>query len=262
MAPPEPMWIDVHTHLNMLELSVSEALTLAQNNGVAKVITISTDPEDMDWVVAQSQAHPNRIYCTVGIHPQDAQLYSAEVDAKMRRYTALPYVVGIGETGLDYYHSNAEKPVQHAAFRAHLALAVEQNLPVEIHTREAEADTLAILKEFGGKVRGLLHCFTGTQWLADEGLALGLNISISGIVTFKNAESLRSVVRTVPLDRLHVETDAPFLAPTPHRGKKNHPAFMVHTAAEIARLKEVSVAELARQTTHNAGRLFPRLLRS
>lgn len=253
------MWIDVHTHLNMLEIPVEEALALAEREGVRKVITISTDPEDMEWVSQTAQAHPGRVYSTAGIHPQDAQMFSSEVAERMRRMARDPWTVALGEMGLDYYHSNAPKEVQLAAFRAQLELAVETGLPVEIHTREAEADTVAVLKEFNGKVKGLLHCFTGTQWLADKGLELGLNISISGIVTFKNAQALRDVVTTVPLDRLHVETDAPFLAPTPHRGKKNHPALMIHTAEEVARLKQVSVEHLREQTTRNAEALFVRL---
>ena len=252
-------WIDIHTHLNMLEVPVEEALRLAQEKNVNKVITISTDPDDMDWVVQTAQKHSGKVYCTVGIHPQDAQTFSPEVKAKMRKYAALPQVVALGEMGLDYYHSNASHDVQKQAFREQLELSVETGLPVEIHTREAEADTVDILKSFGGKVRGLLHCFTGTQWLADEALALGLNISISGIVTFKNAQALRDVVQSVPIDRLHVETDAPFLAPAPHRGKKNHPALMIHTAEEIARLKGTDLASLQAQALKNAHAMFPKL---
>jgi TatD DNase family protein len=253
------MWIDVHTHLNMLEISVPEALALAKANQVLKVITISTDPVDMSWVVETARQNRGQVYCTVGIHPTDAQTYTDDVGANMRRYSSEPFVVALGEMGLDFYHSNATKDVQLQVFRKQLELAVETGLPVEIHTREAEADTVALLKEFGGEVEGLLHCFTGTQWLADEALALGLNISISGVVTFKNAQALRDVVTTIPLDRLHVETDAPFLAPTPHRGKKNHPAFVIHTAEVVAGLKGVTVAELQQHTTRNAEKLFPKL---
>ena len=161
--------------------------------------------------------------------------------------------------GLDYYYSNATHDVQKKSFRRQLEIAVEHDMPVEIHTRDAEPDTVEILQEFGGKVRGLLHCFTGSQWLADQGLALGLNISISGIVTFKNADALRSVVKTIPLDRLHVETDAPFLAPMPHRGKSNEPALMVHTAQKVAELKGVTLEQLSEATNANAKKLFHKL---
>lgn len=253
-------WIDIHTHLNMLEIPVPEALRLAQLNDVQKVITISTDTEDMPWVVETARQNPGKVYCTVGIHPQDAQMYNEGVRQQMRTFAAENFVVALGEMGLDFHHSNASHEVQRAAFRGQLELSVELGLPVEIHTREAESDTVEILKSFGGRVKGLLHCFTGTQWLADEALALGLNISISGIATFKSAQALRDVIKNVPLDRLHVETDAPFLAPAPHRGKKNHPAFMIHTAEEVARLKNVSLQELKQQVEANAYRMFPRLL--
>ena len=165
----------------------------------------------------------------------------------------------LAEIGLDYYYSHSEHDVQREVFRKQMAIAAEFNLPIEIHTRDAEADTIEILKEFSGRVKGLFHCFTGTQWLADEGLALGYNISISGVVTFKSAEALRAVVKTVPLDRLHIETDAPFLAPVPNRGKKNEPALLVHTAQVVAELKGISVEELSRHTSENARRLFTKL---
>jgi TatD DNase family protein len=168
--------------------------------------------------------------------------------------------VAIGETGLDYHYNSSPQDVQIWAFRQQMEIAAELNLPVEIHTRDAETDTQLILREYQGRVRGLLHCFTGTMNLARQALDFGFDISISGVATFKNAHDLRDVVRFVPLDRLHVETDAPFLAPVPVRGQSNEPSFVVHTARLVASLKSVELRVLSQQTADNAARLFPRLL--
>jgi TatD DNase family protein len=249
-------WIDVHTHLNMLEMPPEEALQLASAQKVENMITIGTCPDDLPVVLALAKKFAPRVACTLGIHPHDAQLYSEEVGRWIRTFAVEPEVVAIGETGLDYYYNKSPVDVQIHAFREQLKIAEDLGLPVEIHTRDAEADTMQILAEFKGRVRGLLHCFTGTWELAEAGLNCGWNISISGVVTFKNAEALRDVVRKVPLDRLHVETDAPFLAPIPHRGKKNQPAWVVHTAECVAGLKGVSLAELETATRQNAQKLF------
>lgn len=253
------MFIDVHTHLNMLEMPPEEALNQARQHGVGNVITIGTCPADLPVVVGLAQKYFPAVACTIGIHPHEAQEYTPEIENWIRSHAKLREVVAIGETGLDYYYNNSPKDVQISAFRAQMKLAEEFSLPVEIHTRDAEDDTIEVLKEFDGRVKGLLHCFTGTQKLADAGLAHGFDISISGVVTFKNAEPLRDVVKTVPLERLHVETDAPFLAPIPHRGKKNQPAWVAHTAKLVAELKGVTLEELQSQTRANAQRLFPKL---
>jgi TatD DNase family protein len=195
----------------------------------------------------------------LGVHPHDANVYTPEGEDFMRQHFGDKEVVAVGEIGLDYYYDNSDRKTQKEIFEKQLALSIEYNLPVEIHTRDAEADTADILNSFGGKVRGLLHCFTGTQWLADRALDLGLNISISGVVTFKNAEDLRSIVKSVPLDRLHVETDAPFLSPVPMRGKKNIPSYVVHTAKCVAELKNVSMEKLSQYTNTNARKMFPKL---
>ncbi|MEO0334937.1 MAG: TatD family hydrolase, partial [Pseudomonadota bacterium] len=168
-------------------------------------------------------------------------------------------IVAVGELGLDFYYDNADRDVQRAVFRKQLQVAKDLQMPVEIHTRDAEEDTIKILKEFEGEVTGLIHCFSGTQWLADEALKLGFNISISGIVTFKKADELRAVVETLPIDRIHVETDSPYLAPVPKRGKQNLPEYVVHTAKFVSDLKGVSLAELEQQTRSNALKLFPKL---
>ncbi|MCB0363832.1 MAG: TatD family hydrolase [Bdellovibrionaceae bacterium] len=252
-------WIDVHTHLNMLEVSPQEALARAKAAGVERLITIGTQPEDHQLVQDIAKDLGAEVYCTLGVHPHDASKYSDEVGESIRQSLSNPQVVAVAEIGLDYYYDMSPREVQKEAFERQLQIALDTQMPVEIHTRDAEEDTVAILKNFSGKIKGLMHCFTGTQWLADECLKLGLNISFSGVVTFRNADPLREVCRSVPLDRLHVETDAPFLAPVPQRGKKNEPAFVVHTAELVSQLKGVSPSELADQTRANALRLFPRI---
>ncbi len=252
-------WIDVHCHLDMLSITPDEALERAQKVGIERIITIGTSPDDHEQVFSLSQKLGSRVYCTLGVHPHEAQKYTREVEQYLAQKTQNEKVVAIGEIGLDYYYDNAPREEQQKAFRSQLQLALELDLPVEIHTRDAEEDTLAILKEFGGKIKGLIHCFTGTQGLAEEGLKLGLDLSFSGVITFKNAQNLRDICQKIPLERLHVETDAPFLAPVPERGKKNEPAFMLHTAREIAKIKQVSLEDLAQKTQINAQRLFTKL---
>ncbi len=252
-------WIDVHTHLNMLEIPADQALAEAANHGVSRVITIGTCPDDLPVVLNLAEKFHPRVHCTLGVHPHEAELYSPEIEEFIRSNGGRDEVVAIGETGLDYYYENAPKEVQQDVFRAQMRLAEELGLPVEIHTRDAEPDTMRILAEFKGRVRGLLHCFTGTWEMAKFGLDHGYHISISGVVTFKNAEALREVVRKIPLEALHVETDAPFLAPVPHRGKKNQPAWVSVTGKFVADLKGVTVEELAEHTIRNAKTLFPKL---
>lgn len=252
-------WVDVHTHINMLDVSADDALKAASAAGVNNMITIGTCPDDLPLVLQLAEKYYPAVACTLGVHPHEASLYSPEIEAFIRREGSRREVVAIGETGLDYYYENSPRDIQPDVFRAQMRLAEELKLPVEIHTRDAEPDTMQILREFKGRVRGLLHCFTGTWELAQVGLDCGFHISISGVVTFKNAEALRDVVRKVPLDSLHVETDAPFLAPVPHRGKKNQPAFVTHTAETVAALKGISLDELSRQTRANARALFPKL---
>ncbi len=252
-------WTDIHTHLNMLEAGVEEGLNAAFANGVDRVITIGTHPDDLDIVYDLAKKYGPKVFCTLGIHPHDANLYTIEVENKIVSRLPTPHVVAVGEIGLDYYYKNSEIDVQKKVFRRQLEIAQEYKLPVEIHTRDAEQDTIDILNEVSSTWTGVLHCFTGTQYLADEALKLGLDISVSGVVTFKSADSLREVIKTVPLDRLHVETDAPFLAPVPMRGKKNQPAFVVHTAAFLAGLKGVELEVLKQQVHLNNLRTFPKL---
>lgn len=252
-------WIDVHTHINMLEMGPDEALRLAEEKGVKRMITIGTCPQDLPVVLELAKKYGPAVACTLGIHPHEAELYTPDIEKWIRAEAPAPEVVAIGETGLDYYYEHAPREPQLHAFRSQMQIAQALGLPVEIHTRDAEPDTKMVLSEFKNRVFGLLHCFTGTWDMAKFALDQGFYISISGVATFKNAGDLREVIRQVPLDRLHVETDAPFLAPIPHRGKKNQPAFVVHTAELVAQIKGVSLDVLAAQLEQNARKLFPKL---
>jgi TatD DNase family protein len=253
-------WIDVHTHLNFLkDLSVEQALKDANAAGVTRFITIGTEPKDHDVVLEIAGKYFPQVGCTLGVHPHEGQIYDDAVETFIDSNVSRREVVAVGEIGLDYYYESSPRDLQKEAFRRQLEIAARHKMPIEIHTRDAETDTVEILTEFKGRISGIVHCFTGTMWLARQALDLGLNISFSGVVTFKNADDLRSVVKFVPLDRLHVETDAPFLAPVPQRGKSNVPAFVVHTGQAVATLKSVSVEDLQQATWENARRTFPKL---
>lgn len=253
-------WIDVHTHLNMIKgLTPEETIAEGQAAGVERFITIGTEPGDFPLVLDIARRHFPIVACTLGVHPHEGSMYDDSVEEFLEQNVDAREVVAVGEIGLDYHYDQSPRDQQREAFRRQLDLAVRHGLPVEIHTRDAEADTIEILKDYKGKVGGVIHCFTGTMDLARAALDFGFDISFSGVVTFKNAEDLRSVVKFVPLDRLHVETDAPFLAPVPMRGKPNVPAYVVHTARAVASLKGVSEEELASATLANARRTFPKL---
>jgi TatD DNase family protein len=252
-------WIDIHAHFTMLEGPPEQMMALSEENGVERVICIGTCPEDNPQVLEIAEKLFPRVHCTLGIHPHDAKLMDAAAAEFIQDHSARPEVVALGEMGLDYYYSKSEHETQREVFKQQLSMAIDCQLPVQIHTRDAEEDTIKILKEFSGKVRGVIHCFTGTQWLAEQVLDLGLNISFSGIVTFKNAGDLREVLNNTPLDRLHVETDSPFLTPAPHRGKKNFPGMVIHTAQLVSEVKGLSLEELAVQTRTNAKTMFPKL---
>lgn len=253
-------WMDVHCHLNFLDVPPEQAVSQAVAQGVERLITIGTRPNDLTQVLQYVEDFPEVVYGTLGIHPHEAQLFTDDIEAFLRTHLTHPKILAVGEIGLDYYYDNSPRDQQREAFRRQLQIALDLGMPVEIHTRDAEPDTVEILSEFGGRIKGLLHCFTGTQWLADQALQLGLNISISGVVTFKKADELREVVKTLPLNRIHVETDAPFLAPVPKRGVKNLPEYVLHTAQVVADLKGVSLEELSRQTRQNARDIFPKLV--
>jgi TatD DNase family protein len=258
------MLVDSHCHLDFPDYAgkVDEVLARARAAGVSVCISIGTELKRFPGVKAVAEAHAD-VWCSVGVHPHESEKELLDDEAALVAEAAHPKVVGIGETGLDYYYEHSPRQPQQANFRSHIAAARRTGLPVIVHTRDAEDDTIAILREemAKGRFTGLIHCFTGTQKLADAALEMGLYISVSGIATFKNSSALREVIKSVPLDRLLVETDAPYLAPVPHRGKTNEPAFVVHTAAMLAELKSVPETELAAATTENFFRLFSKVAR-
>ena len=258
------MLVDSHCHLDFPDYAgnVAEVVARARAAGVTVCVSIGTELKRFPGVRAVAEQFPD-IWCSVGVHPHEAEKELLSDPSLLLAETSHPKVVAIGETGLDYYYEHAPRGAQTANFRAHIAAGRQAQLPVIVHTRDADDDTIAVLEDEMGKgaFTGLIHCFTGTQRLADAALALGLYISVSGIATFKNSATLRDVIKSVPLDRLLVETDAPYLSPVPHRGKTNEPAFVVHTARMLAELKGISEAELAAVTTENFFRLFTKVKR-
>lgn len=252
------MLIDSHCHLNYASLGedVPGVLARARAAGVGGFLAISCRESEWDGVIAIADGHPG-VWATVGIHPHEADEHPDTDAATLIAAAAHPRVIGIGETGLDYYYDKSDRDRQRASFRSHITAARSSGLPLIVHTRNAEADTLALLKEQGeGRLTGVIHCFTASQALADEALALGFYISLSGIVTFRNARDLQETAKTIPADRLLVETDSPYLAPVPMRGKTCEPAFVAHTARFLANLRGVSEAELAATTSANFHALF------
>jgi TatD DNase family protein len=258
------MLVDSHCHLDFPDYAgtVDAVVQRARDAGVGVCVSIGTELSRFPGVKAVAEKFPD-VWCSIGVHPHEAEKELLDDPGPLLAETGHPKVVAIGETGLDYYYEHSPRPQQIANFRAHIAAGRQAGLPVIVHTRDADDDTISVLEEEMGKgaFTGLIHCFTGTQRLADAALKLGLYISVSGIATFKNSQALRDVIQTVPLDRLLVETDAPFLAPVPYRGKTNEPAFVVHTAKMLAGLKGVSESELAAATTENFFRLFAKVKR-
>ncbi|MBL8628746.1 MAG: TatD family hydrolase [Rhodospirillaceae bacterium] len=256
--------VDSHCHLDFPELAAQQddVVARARNAGVGHFLTICTHVTKFDQIRAIAEKY-NDISCTVGIHPHEAA-NEPEVDVeKLIGLAQHEKVVGFGETGLDFFYEHSPRKEQEISFRTHIAAAREAKLPIIIHTRDADAEMAAILKDEMGKgaFPGLIHCFSSGPELAALAVELGLYISISGIVTFKKADALRDTVKTVPLDRLLVETDSPYLAPMPHRGKTNEPAFVTQTAKMVAQIKGVGSEELAAQTTHNFFTLFTKAKR-
>lgn len=252
-------WIDVHTHLNMLEETPEEAIEKALSEGVERIITIGTCPSDHQLVLDYAEKYKPNVFCTLGVHPHDAIDFDEAAEKFMLDNLNNERVVAVGEIGLDFYYDNSPREKQIEVFNRQMQMAEEFQLPVQIHTRDAEPETIAVLEAFKGRVTGIIHCFTGSGELAQAALDCGFNISISGVVTFKNADSLRQTVQKVPLERMHVETDAPFLTPVPFRGKKNTPSYVVQTAKKVAELKGVSLEQLAQHTNENANKIFKKL---
>ena len=259
------MLIDSHCHLDFPELITDEAGVLARAKaaGVAAMLTIGTRLDQFERVRAIAERHDN-VWCSVGVHPHEAKDEGQSDPDRLIAAARHPKVVGIGETGLDFHYDHSPRDEQAESFRTHIAASRQTGLPLIVHTRNADAETGDILEdEYGkGAFPGVIHCFSSGPEVARRALALGFYISISGIVTFKAAEELRTIVRDIPLDRLLVETDAPYLAPIPKRGKTNEPAFVAHTAAKVAELKGVTIAELEAATTDNFFKLFTKAERS
>jgi len=254
------MLVDSHCHLDRLELAayggdLTAALAAAAERGVTRMLCIGIDRDNAETVCAIARQYEN-IYASVGIHPLDIKDEQESVES-LYRLADRREVIAIGETGLDYYYSRDNSAAQQQSFRTHLQASARIRKPVIVHSRDARDDTLALMREYGdSEIGGVLHCFTESWEMAQQALDLNYYISFSGIITFKNAEDLRAVVRRVPLDRLLVETDSPYLAPVPFRGKSNEPKYTREVAECIAQLKGLSLEQVAELTSANFDRLF------
>ncbi len=256
------MLVDSHCHLDFPELSsqIDDVMARAAANDVGIMQTICVQMSKFPQVLAVTEKFDN-VYCSVGVHPNhvaDEELVAAE---EIIEKTSHAKVIGIGETGLDYHYENSPRDLQQKSFRTHIKAARETGLPIIVHTRAADDDTIEILSEEmkKGQFTGLIHCFSTSRKLAEKAIELGMYISISGIVTFKKATELQEIVTDLPLEKILVETDAPYLAPMPHRGKTNEPAFTLHTAQFVADLKQCSLEKIAEITTNNFFDLFAKV---
>jgi TatD DNase family protein len=254
------MLVDSHCHLDYYKEEDGEldaVVARARAAGVATMVTIGTRISEFERVRRIAERYDD-VYCTVGIHPHEAAS-EPEIDIPgLVELTKHPKVIGIGETGLDFYYDHSPRDRQADVFRTHIAAACESGLPLVVHSRGADAETAEMLQAGAaeGALRGLVHCFSTTRQLSEKALEVGFLISLSGILTFKNAIELREIAQEIPVEHLLVETDAPYLAPVPHRGKRNEPAFVTHTADQLAALRGMAPADLAAATTANFFRLF------
>jgi TatD DNase family protein len=259
------MLVDHHCHLDYPDLARNreDVLARAKAAGIGRMVTISTLIRNYDTYRAIAEAHPE-IFFTVGTHPHRAHEELDVPVAEIVRLAQHPKCVGIGEAGLDYFYDKSPREAQREGFIKHIVAARESGLPLIIHSRDADEDTAAILEDEmrRGSFTAVLHCFTGGADLARRAVAIGLYVSFSGVITFKKNDALRAVAAQVPMDRVLVETDAPFLAPEPFRGKRNEPAYVVHTAAALARIKGVTDEEIAAMTTENFHRLYAKVPRT
>lgn len=256
------MLVDSHCHLDFLDLAarLPEILAAMRDNGVGAAACIGVNLEDLPRVLALAEAH-DHLYATVGVHPEYTDAEEPDVE-RLVSLAAHPKVIAIGETGLDYYWQKDKPEWQRERFRTHIRAARATNKPLVIHTRESAEDTVRLMAEEGANtVGGVMHCFTESWEVAQQALDLGFYISISGIVTFKNALQIKEVAQKVPLDRLLVETDSPYLAPVPFRGKQNQPSYVRHVAEEVARLRGMEFEAVAEATTHNFYQLFQSAVR-
>lgn len=254
-------WIDTHTHLEHdFPFSVDEYLANAHAAGVGLFVTIGTEAPTLEKLRALAEKYDD-VYFTVGVHPHEAVDLNAEAEKKMNELRTHPKCVAVGEIGLDYHYDHSPREVQLKVFERQLELALNWAKPIVIHSREGEDDLLERLKGYctritGGRLPGIIHCFSGTQKFAQECLKLGFYLSFSGIVTFKKAEEIRNVVRETPLDKILLETDSPYLAPVPYRGKPNQSAYMIETAKTVATAKGISLDELSTATLANSKKIF------
>ena len=250
-------FVDSHCHLDFPELAENLPDVLAQmrQNDVAAALCVSVNLEKFPHMLVLAEQHPN-LYASVGVHPDYEDVEEPSV-ARLVELARHPKVIAIGETGLDYFRLKGDLEWQRTHFRNHIRAARESGKPLIVHTREAAADTLRIMaEENAAGTGGVMHCFTETWEVAETALAMGFYISFSGIVTFKNAKQIKDVAQRAPLERILIETDAPYLAPAPHRGKLNQPAYVKHVAEEIALLRGIGIDEVGRRTTENFERLF------
>jgi TatD DNase family protein len=252
------MLIDSHCHIDdaRYDQDREAIIARARDAGVGSFVTIGCDLETSRAAVTLAQQHPY-ISATVGVHPHEVKRIEANWYDELRALSRATRVVAYGEIGLDYHYDHSPRDVQRHRFREQVQLARELKLPIVIHTREAQEDTIAILKEEkAGELGGVFHCFSGDAWLAKDALDLGFYLSFSGVITFQNATMLREIVKIVPLDRILVETDSPYLTPAPHRGKRNEPAYVRQVAEKIAEIQGLDLEQVEEATTQNAKRLF------
>ncbi|MDX1975142.1 MAG: TatD family hydrolase [Rickettsiales bacterium] len=253
------MLVDSHCHLNFPDFKddLDGVIQRAREAGVGLMQTICTELSEFEQLIAISEGY-EEVYCSVGVHPNDSGNEEIVPAEELISRTSHKKVIGIGETGLDYHYENSARDIQKRSFIEHLKAGRATGLPVIVHTRDADDDTIDILKSEKsiGNYNALIHCFTSSKHLADKAVEMGFYISLSGIITFKNAQAIRDAIADVPLDRLLVETDAPYLAPMPYRGKTNEPSFVKYTNKMLADIKNISEEECARVTTENFFRLF------
>jgi len=257
------MLVDSHCHLNYPELADTAAvIARAKAAGVGVMQTISTKRSDFAEVKRLADAHPE-IYCSIGVHPHEAEPHVDISEAELLAEASHPRVIGIGETGLDYYYEHSPREVQQRLFRLHIDVARQLGLPVIVHSRNADDDTVSILNECYQQApfKFLIHCFSSTKYLAEESVKLGGYISASGIITFKKSQELRDIFSSIDLSKILVETDAPYLSPEPFRGKPGEPAFTAITAQKMAEIKGLTLNEIASTTTHNFFTLFSKAVR-
>lgn len=258
------MLVDSHCHLNFPELKsdLDGVIARAKNAGVEVMQTICTEMAEFEEIYGITQRYEG-VYCSVGVHPNDSGKAKLADVGELVEKTRLDRVIGIGETGLDYHYEHTDRLFQQQSFRAHIEAARVSGLPLIVHSRDADEDTVNILHEEyqKGKFKGLIHCFTSTEYLAKKSLEIGFYISFSGIVSFKNAESIRSTLKVIPKDKILIETDAPYLAPVPYRGKTNEPAFVKYTNKSVAETLGLPEEEVANFTTTNFFRLFDKAVK-